>query len=417
MVDPVPPQALRRPLLADPQFLRLWVVGACAATARWLEMLAVGIFVFEQTGSPLLVAAMLMLRMLPLSLFGVFGGEIASRLDRKQVLLATFASLSVLACVLGTLAAFGRLAVWHIAVGAFVAGLAWVLDFPVRRTLLADIAGSGRLGAAMSLDTVASSGTRVIGPLLGGGLYAVAGMDGAFLLTAALYVLAFALLFGLQRLANPAPGRVGRVGERIAAALKDLRRLPVLQSVLVTTVVFNVWGFPVISMVPVIGTEKLHLAPFEIGVLASMEGFGSLLGAFAMAVFARSSQFRFLYFFGVLVYLVAATVFANSVNAVLSGTVLLVLGLSLAAFAAMQSTLVLQNAPEESRQRMMGLLSVCIGSGPIGLAHLGLLAVWLGAGAACSIVALEGLVALALVAWKWPGLIARHADEGVRAPP
>ena len=194
LVDPVPPQALRRPLLADPQFLRLWVVGACAATARWLEMLAVGIFVFEQTGSPLLVAAMLMLRMLPLSLFGVFGGEIASRLDRKHVLLATFVVLSVLACVLGTLAAFGRLSVWHIAVGAFVAGLAWVLDFPVRRTLLADIAGSGRLGAAMSLDTVASSGTRVIGPLLGGGLYAVAGMDGAFLLTAALYVLAFALL-------------------------------------------------------------------------------------------------------------------------------------------------------------------------------------------------------------------------------
>ena len=105
LVDPVPPPpALRRPLLADPKFLRLWLVGGCAATARWLEMLAVGIFVFEETRSPLLVAAMLMLRMLPLGLFGVFGGEIASRLDRKQVLLATFAVLSVLACVLATLA-------------------------------------------------------------------------------------------------------------------------------------------------------------------------------------------------------------------------------------------------------------------------------------------------------------------------
>ena len=77
------------PLLAEPNFLRVWLAGACAATARWLEMLAVGIFVFEETGSPLLVAAMLMLRMLPLALFGALGGEVASRFDRRRVLLGT----------------------------------------------------------------------------------------------------------------------------------------------------------------------------------------------------------------------------------------------------------------------------------------------------------------------------------------
>ena len=111
-----------RPLLADAQFLRLWLVGACTATARWLEMLAVGIFVFEETGSPPLVAAMLMLRMLPLALFGLFGGEIAGRFDRRRTLLATFAALAALAGVLASLAVFGRLAVWHVALGAFIAG-------------------------------------------------------------------------------------------------------------------------------------------------------------------------------------------------------------------------------------------------------------------------------------------------------
>ena len=399
-----------RPLLADPQFLRLWLVGACTATARWLEMLAVGIFVFEETGSPSLVAAMLMLRMLPLALFGLFGGEIAGRFDRRRVLLATFAALAALAGVLACLAVFGRLAVWHVALGAFIAGLAWVLDFPVRRTLLADIAGQARLGAAMSLDTVASSGTRVLGPVLGGTLYAVAGMDGAFLLTATAYVLAFGLLLGLRPVAGSVAEVASQAIGRIRSALRDLRGLPVLQGVLATTVVFNVWGFPVISMVPVIGADQLHLAPFQIGVLASMEGLGSLLGAFMLAAFARRRQFRHLYFFGVLVYLVAAMGFANSERAVLSGGLLVALGLSLAAFAAMQSTLVLLNAPDASRQRMMGLLSVCIGSGPLGFAHLGLLAGWVGASAACTIIAFEGIVVLAVAAWKWPGLIAREGN-------
>lgn len=219
-------------LLAEPNFLRVWLAGACAATARWLEMLAVGIFVFEETGSPLLVAAMLMLRMLPLALFGAFGGEVASRFDRRRVLLGTLGALTALSGGLAGLAALGWLAVWHVAVGAVVTGVAWAMDFPVRRTLLADVAGNARLGAAMSLDTVASSGTRMAGPILGGGLYAASGMDGAFLLTAAAHGLAFCIscrcssaagpsaspISGCSRLgsarARPAPSSPSRVSPR-----------------------------------------------------------------------------------------------------------------------------------------------------------------------------------------------------------
>ena len=405
-----PGGADRGRLLADGNFLRLWFAGAFAATARWLEMLAVGIFVFEVTASPPLVAAMLMLRMLPMGLFGVFGGEIASRFDRKKVLLATLGLMFALAAILGGLAHFGQLAVWHLGFGAFIAGLAWVVDFPVRRTLLADAVGSARIGAAMSLDTVASSGTRMVGPLLGGTLYAVAGMAGAFLLTAGAYALAFGVLIGLRGIPGHGPATQGKVAHRIRDGLRELRRLPVLQGVLAVTVVFNIWGFPVISMIPVIGADKLSLAPFEIGVLASMEGLGSLLGAVALAAFARNRQYRLLFFFGVVVYMVAATVFAQSSVAFLSGVLLLVLGLSMAAFAAMQSVLVLLNTPVENRRQMMGLLSVCIGSGPIGLAHLGLLASWLGASAACSIVASEGLVALTVVALKWRGIVSRQPE-------
>ena len=402
---------MQRPLIADANFLRLWFAGAFAATARWLEMLAVGIFVFEVTASAPLVAATLMLRMLPMGLFGVFGGEIANRFDRKRILLATLALMFGVAGVLGSLAYFDRLTVWQVGLGAFIAGLAWVVDFPVRRTLLADAVGSGRLGAAMSLDTVASSGTRMVGPLLGGTLYAVAGMDGAFLLSAGAYTLAFLILLGLPKIAgHGGAASGGKVVHRIRDGLRVLRRLPVLQGVLAVTGVFNVWGFPVISMVPGIGADKLFLAPFEVGVLASMEGLGSLLGALALAAFARGPQYRFLYFFGVLIYLVAATVFAQSALPILSAGLLLVLGVAMAAFAAMQSALVLINTPLENRRQMMGLLSMCIGSGPIGLAHLGLLASWFGASTACVIVALEGLVVLTVVALKWPGLVARQPE-------
>ena len=87
---------------------------------------------------------------------------------------------------------------------------------------------------------------------------------------------------------------------------------------------------------------------------------------------------------------------------------LFVTGLGGAAFSSMQSTLVFLTASPEVRSRMMGVLSVCIGTGPIGFAHLGLLADWLGAPTAVTIIALEGLVALVVAGLVWPELRGRY---------
>lgn len=86
-------------------------------------------------------------------------------------------------------------------------------------------------------------------------------------------------------------------------------------------------------------------------------------------------------------------------------------GFAMSAFAAMQSALVLLNAPEASRRRMMGVLSVCIGTGPIGFMHLGLLADLVGTATACSIVAIEGLLVLVIVVRKWPVLLSPQPSD------
>ena len=374
----------QRPLLAEPSFLVLWLVGALVGAARWLELLVVGIYVFDETGSPLLVASMLMLRMLPLALFGAFAGVIAARFDRRRILLGGLALLALLAGGMGWLGSTGRLEVWHVAVAAFLAGTVWAMDFPVRRTLIGEIAGPARTGAAMSLDTMASSGTKMAGPIAGGALYAAVGMEGAFFLTAATYAIACVVLASTRpsvpgRLTNVASGVFSGVREGLAG-LKDS---PTLVGVLAVTIVFNVWGFPILSMVPVIGKDVLGLTPFEVGLIASMEGLGSLPAAICLALFGRTLQFRRLYMGGVGLYLVFALGFALSTNTILTGLLLLGLGVGLASFAAMQSALVLLNAPERLRRQMMGVLSVCIGMGPLGFAHLGLMAAWLGATTAC----------------------------------
>ena len=70
----------------------------------------------------------------------------------------------------------------------------------------------------------------------------------------------------------------GLLGE-ILKTSKKAYSLISLRFVLITTLIFNVFGFPLVSLIPVLGREKLMLSEFNIGILASSEGLGALIGA------------------------------------------------------------------------------------------------------------------------------------------
>ena len=173
---------------------------------------------------------------------------------------------------------------------------------------------------------------------------------------------------------------------------------------LVVTVIVNFWGFAYITMVPVIGERVLHLSPTLIGVLMSTEGFGALLGALLVGRTDRPGRYTQIYTGSSLLFLLAVLAFALSARAPLSFALILLCGIGIAGFSVMQSTILFLAAPAHLRSRLMGLLTVAIGAGPIGMLHVGLLANWLGARNAVALIALEGLVALALAVLVWPEL-------------
>jgi MFS family permease len=372
-------------LLGNRDFLKVWVVGLLVGTVRWLEMLAMGVFVFDMTGSPVQVALVSVLRMVPLALCGIPAGALVERVPRVLLVRVGLAIMLAVSLVLAWLAYSDRIAVWHIAVGALVNGIFWVVDMPARRTLLVDIAGLARTGQAMTLESITNNGTRMLGPVFGGLLLQVLGLDGTFVLSASLYGL----------------GLVSFV--RLDVRERHLRHRT-MKAILVVTLIFNLWGFPMVTMIPVLGKEVLGLSAFPVGLLTSAEGAGAFLGALLLTFTGRPVLYRALYVSGVLLYVTMSLGFGQSTLALLSGLLLLGAGLGGAAFAAMQSTLVLLNAPEEARSRMMGVLMVCIGAAPIGFAHIGLLASWLGAPTAVSVTAIEGMIALTIALLVWPEL-------------
>ena len=150
---------------------------------RWLEMLAVSIFVWQATGSAFLVAMMGMLRILPMGLFGAPIGVLAERVQPRSALTAIVLVSLLTSAALAALAMAGMLAVWHLALASFVNGIAWAADNPVRRMLIGQVVGPARMGEAMSFDVGSNNASRMLGPTVSGLLFAAFGIEGSFVVS------------------------------------------------------------------------------------------------------------------------------------------------------------------------------------------------------------------------------------------
>ncbi len=407
------------PLHHDPRLHRVWAFGLVVYGTRWMEALAFGVFAFQQTQSALWVASMMLLRMLPLSLFGLPLSLLAERVSRRQGMVVMQCLSSFMYLALLGMAWAGLLAVWHVAVASFLGGVVWAADNCFRRSLMGDMAGAPRMARAMALDSVVNNLCRLAGPAVGGLLLAqTGGMVAVFGLAALANALALGAAWGLPRdrpfwahsVATPSPpassvqpaaAPTASVWPRVVEAFQAAAGNAPLRGTLWVTALFNLFCWPVLSMVPVIGQVRLGLGTQGVGLLGSMDGLGALLCALTLVARPRGVNEGRWYLGGMMVYLAAVPLFAWSPWTALTGAALVMMGFAQASFAVMQTTLTYALAAPHQRVQAMGLLTLCVGTAPLGFLWLGIAAQWLGAPTACWISAGAGGAALALTHRIW----------------
>ena len=118
-----PASAGRFSVFADAAYQRLWGIGAINSIMRWIETVAVSVYVYDLTGSAWALALVSFFRALPMLIFGIFLGAIADRVNRRLLLIAFMALIAVTYAVLGTLVVAHNIHLWHIYVGTFIVGM------------------------------------------------------------------------------------------------------------------------------------------------------------------------------------------------------------------------------------------------------------------------------------------------------
>ena len=415
----------------NPNYRLLWVSNFFAYISRWMQMTMLGWFVFEETGSAFLVTLVGFSGMGPLVVLGVFGGVLADRLDKRKLLLGTlFANLLAaagMAALIFTDLAFStnNVQYWHAYLVMLVGGIGWGLDMPSRRTIVLDVLGRARVNNAIALDSVGMHSSRMLGPLIGGGLISISlfafseshggnGLEAGYAVTLLFFIASAIMMLNVKTPyydSTATPQASWNIIGNLTEGIRYVCSEATLLAVVLITVFMNLLLFPYQQLIPVVASEVLNVGPTLMGLLLAFEGLGALTGSIAIASASNLTHHGRVYLFGSLAGLTMLLLFSFSQWYGVSLALMLLLGLGTAGFGAMQATIILLVARDDMRGRGLGVITLAIGAGPIGGLMLGRTADAIGAPIAMTINAVLGLITVGLVGLLVPSLRGRMTSD------
>jgi MFS family permease len=362
-------------LFGAPDFVRLWAVGGLANALRWLEVLAASLFTLDATHSELAVAAVAAARSLPLILMGGFAGVLADALDRKRIVVGGMLLTAACSAVVVVLAAAGAVRPWHLFAASLLSGTVYATEMSARRRMVGESVAAPLVARAVALDSLTGSASRVAGPLAGGVAYEFLGIFGAFLGSALLSLLAAWLAWRVRHRQVTRGLSLGGVFRDFGQALRVVWATPALIALLGVTVAQNMFGFAYSSLMAPVGQTVFGVSDAMVGVLAAAEPTGATVGGLLLAALGQPpGRPVWLLMGGAATFLVlmAAIPFAPwfwpCCGLFVAG------GFGIALYSNVQTTIALDHAPIAMRSRVMGLITVAVGTWPVGM----LVAGWLG---------------------------------------
>jgi MFS family permease len=415
-------------LFRNRSFAMLWVGGLISMMGDWALGVALPIYVYRLTGSPLAISFTLAAEIVPALVLSSLAGVFVDRWNRRTTVIVTNALQAAGLLPLLLVHSAGSVGIVY-AVTAFESIVQQFL-MPATNALLPAVVAEEDLMGANSLGSIRSDVARLVGPALGGaiatfgGLPAVTGIDSSSFGAAAVMTV---FVFGagaIQKQAAPVTGQVWhKLWMELIDGLRLVRQDRVL-SVLGTSQLIMGIGEAVFAVMFVVWVRlMLHGGALQIGWFMSAQAIGGLLGGLVVARYGRRLSPLPTIGVGCVVFaLMDISLFTYPLLAdvILPGLLIIVaVGIPAAAFRASWDTLMQTRVTDEFRGRVygfygmtsgLGFLVGTIGGGMLGglLGPVLLLTIFQGG----SYLLVGGIVLLLVVA---AGSFSRRADASLMA--
>ena len=378
---------------------RLWAIGALVSNiGTWMQRVAQDWLVLTQLThhDASAVGTVMALQFGPQLIFLPWTGVAADRFDQRRLLMATQASLGVLALGLGALTVSGAVTLREVYVFAFLSGCATAFDAPVRQTFVSELVGDGELSNAVALNSTSFNAARMIGPAVSGLVIASVGTGWSFLINGASFGAVLTSLAFLRRSELRRSPRASRTKGSFVESFAYAWKRRDVRAMLVMLFLIGTFGLNFPIFISTMAVRVFHSDARGYGLLSSIMALGTISGSLLAA---RRTARPSALFKGSLAFGIGCALAAIAPTYGLFAAALVVVGVAALTFTTATNSLIQLSTEPAMRGRVMALrVAIALGGTPVGAPFVGWVADHLGprwalgvgaaAGAASAIVAL-----------------------------
>ena len=368
-----------------------------------MQMVARSWFMYELTGSAVLLGTVALANGLPIILFSLYGGVIADQIPKKYVLVVGQAASALLALGVALLISLSLITWGFLLAASVLQGVIMALMMPSRQAVIAEIVGEAGLTNAVALNTAGMNMNRLLAPGIAGLLIALIGIEAVYYFMAGLYLIAVLFVLRLPITGSTAIQGGGAL-QQVFAGLRYIQGNSVLPALLLLTLVSVLFSMPYMMLMPMFTTDIIIvnaaelawltrlpvlgglLAPlpdlfaessFRLGVLMTVSGIGALAGSLAIAVIGDRGRGRLLLLSSLLLALTLMA-FSFSPWYFVSLALAIPLGLGQAGRMALGNALVQAYTVDAYRGRVMSIYLMEFGVTNFGIFGISIIAAMAG---------------------------------------
>jgi MFS family permease len=362
-------RALRLPRLSSlrafdhPGYFAVWLGALVSTIGTWMEAVAMGVYVTQETGRAEWTGGIAALTFLPSVILSPLGGALADRFDRRAYVALGSVVQLLLAGVLTMLAFTHQLSVHAVGVVSLLNGCASTLISPAFSAMLAELVPPRDLHSAVSLNSAQYNLGRIIGPALAGLVLATGGASWALLINTLSFL---AVLVALSRVRMP-PRDMGKVAQnlwkQIAHGFSVVRADPDISLMLWGTLLVAGLVAPFIGLVPVFAIREFGQGAGATSMLVSCQGAGAVTAALVVGTLVDTlGQRRLLGIISLAIgavsalYWLSPTLHVAAVGIVLLGASYMMMMTGLNSYCQ-------SRVPRELQARMSSIYSMVLGGG------------------------------------------------------
>jgi MFS family permease len=259
---------------------RLYVISQVLSnTSGWMQKIATDWLVNELTHNVALVGVTVFLQFAPVLVFGVWGGVIADRVDKRRLMMATQSTTALLCAVLGALTIAGIVEVWQVWGVAFLLGMVAVVEGPARSAFVNEMVGHRRLRNAISLNASIFHLGGLIGPAISGVLIVLVGSGWSISVNAVAAVVVVVTL-GCMRVREllPSPRAIRSKGQ-IREGVKYVIGKPTIFWPMVMLAFVSTFGMTLPVLLVAFADNVYQTGAAGYGLYSSAAAVGALTGA------------------------------------------------------------------------------------------------------------------------------------------